>query len=79
MTGDKTVFLITTQAQLAAVSPNAALRIVTSSSDDPAPGLMRFDDKGDKLVVIYDHKASFLGFASSRSDLFFESRIFIPI
>ena len=37
MTGDKTVFLITTQGQLAAVSPNAALRIVTSSSNNAAP------------------------------------------
>jgi hypothetical protein len=37
MTGDKTVFLITTQNQLVAVSPNATLGTVTSSSNNAAP------------------------------------------
>ncbi len=40
MTGDKTVFLITTQDQIAAVSGNAALKIVKSSSNNAAPCLL---------------------------------------
>ncbi len=46
MSGDKTVFLITTWGQLSAISPNPALRLVSSSHLNPSPQMVYFLNRG---------------------------------